>query len=169
MLLGLQVEPGDDGAEGGVGSNLGGVEEEFLAPEQPRLLTQRDDVLEEPLEDWQAQPPPNAGQTGVVGQRFVERIAEVPAVSEVEASSVHQAPLGAEALEEHDELELEEHDRVDRRPAAFRIAVRHPLAHKRKVEGSVEVPVEMVGRHQAFQGDRDRLVQRAAFGWPEHR
>ena len=86
-----------------------------LPQTRPASLAQLDDVLEEALEDGQAQALPDAGQAGVVGQRLVQGVAEVPAVREVEAGRLDQLPLGADALEEHDELELEEDDRVDGR------------------------------------------------------
>ena len=66
-------------------SHLGGVEVQLPAPDQPRLLAQVDDLLEEALEDVDAEPLPDAGQAGVVGQLLVEGVAEVPAVGQVEA------------------------------------------------------------------------------------
>jgi hypothetical protein len=49
----------------------------------------------------------------VIGQRLVQRVAQVPAVGQVEAGRGDQLPLGADALEEPDQVQLEELDRVD--------------------------------------------------------
>ena len=66
---GLVVEARDEGRDAGVGFDLGGVEVELPAPDEPGLLAQIDDLLEEALEDVDPQPLPDAGQAGVVGQR----------------------------------------------------------------------------------------------------
>ena len=128
--LGLVVEARDERVEGGVGLDLGGVEEQLPAPDQAGLLAQVDDLLEEALEDVEPEPLPDAGQAGVVGQRLVEGVAEVPAVGQVEAGRLDQLALGADALEEHDELELEEDDRVDARPAPLGVQLARPSRTK---------------------------------------
>ena len=66
---GVVVEAGDEGRDAGVGLDLRGIEVELPAPDQARLLAQIDDLLEEALEDVDAEPLPDAGQAGVVGQR----------------------------------------------------------------------------------------------------
>ena len=52
---------GDMATDGSVGPDLGGVEKEFPSPDQPGLLAEVDDVLEEPFEDLHAQPLADAG------------------------------------------------------------------------------------------------------------
>jgi hypothetical protein len=99
-------------------------------PDQPSGLAEIDDTLEEALKDLDAEPLPDAGQTGVVGEFFVERVAQVPAVRKVETGRFDELPLGADALEKHDELELEEDDRIDTQPAAVDIELQCPLAHE---------------------------------------
>ena len=47
------------------------------------------------------------------GSVLVQRVAEVPAVRQVEAGGLDQLALGADALEEHHQLQLEEDDGVD--------------------------------------------------------
>ena len=123
-VLAVVVEARHQRVDVGVGLDLGRVDVELPAPDQARLLTEIDDLLEEALEDVDAQPLPDAGQAGVVGQRLVQGVAEVPAVGQVEAGRLDELALGADALEEHDQLELEEDDRVDAGPAPFGI----PLA-----------------------------------------
>jgi len=60
-------------------------------------------------------------EAGVVGQRLEQVVAQVPAQGQAVRDYPHQLALGADVLEEHDELELEEDDRVDRRPATVRV------------------------------------------------
>ncbi len=116
MGLSLVGETRNERGDGGVGPELGRVEEEFPAPDQTRLLAEINDPLDEPLEDTYAQPLPDAGQARVIGQGLVQGIAEVPAMGEVEAGGLAELPLGADPFEEHHELQLEEDDRVDRGP-----------------------------------------------------
>src|SRR5687768_8184681 len=168
MLLGAPVEPRHQRIEIGVGPHLGGIEEQLLAPDEPRLLAELDDLLEEALEDREAEPLPNAGQAGVVRERLIEPVTEVPAVGEMQTRGRDQLPLGAEALEEHDELQLEEDHRVDRGPTPSRIAVLHPLADEPEIKLGIEVPVEVVRGDQAFERDRNGLVERATLRRTKH-
>src|SRR4051794_20571444 len=89
-------------------------------------------------------------------------------MGQVQAGRLDQAALGAQPLKEENELELEEHHGVDRRPAALGVAVPGPLADEREVQYGVEVPVEVVRRHQAFERDSDGLVERAELRWTKH-
>src|SRR4029453_15437154 len=107
------VEARNQGIEIGIGRDLGGIDVELTAPNQARLLTEGDDLLEETQEDVDPKALPDAGQTGVIGQRLIQRVAEIPAMGEVEAGRRDELALGADALEEHDELQLEEDHRVD--------------------------------------------------------
>ena len=159
--LGVVVEARDEGVEVGVGLDLGGVEVELPAPDQARLLAQIDDLLEEALEDVDAQPLPDAGQAGVVGQVLVEGVAEVPAVGQVEAGRLDELALGADALEEHDQLQLEEDDRVDGGPAPLGIQLPRPVADEAQVELGFQVAVEVVRGDEVLQRDGDRLVEAA--------
>ena len=118
---------------------LGCIEEELLPPDQPGLEAQLHDVLEEAAEVRQAEPLADAGQAGVVGQRLVQVVAEVPAVRQVEGDRLHELALGPQTLEEHDQLELEEDHGVDARAPAGGVAVAGPLAHEAQVELGVEV------------------------------
>ena len=113
VLPGLPVEPGHQAIQVGIGPHLGRVEEQLLAPDQAGRLAQLDDLLEEALEDLDAQTRPDPGQAGVVGQRLVQGVAEVPAMGQVQAGQLDQLALRADPLEEHDQLELEEDDRID--------------------------------------------------------
>src|SRR6266536_6281161 len=105
-------------------------------------------MREEALETRQAQALPNPGQAGVVRQRLVQAIAQIPAVAEMETRGVDEPALGAQALKEEDVLELEEHDRVNRWPAAPSIAFLDPLATEAQVQLGIEVATEMPRWHE---------------------
>ena len=115
------------------------------------------------------EPLPDAGQAGVVGQGLVEGVAEVPAVGQVEAGRLDQLALGADALEEHDQLQLEEDDRVDAGPAPLGVQLPRPVADEAQVELRLQVAVEVVGGNEVLQRDGDRLVEAAGLGRAEHR
>ena len=65
--FGFVIESQDERRDAGVGLDLRRIEVELSAPDQPRLLAQIDDSLEEALEDVNAKTLPDAGQAGVVG------------------------------------------------------------------------------------------------------
>ena len=136
-------------------------------PDHPRPDARLDDLVEEAAEDAQPVPRADAREAGMVRQRFVQPVAEVPAVGEVQAGGLDQAALRADTFEEPNELELEEHDRIDRRPAAVRIAVRDPPPDKGEVQCRVEVPVEVMGGDEFLERDGDGRVQRAQLGRPQ--
>ena len=137
VRLGFVVEAGDEGRDAGIGLDLRRVEVELPPPDEPRLLAQVDDLLEEALEDVDAEPLPDAGQAGVVGERLVQGVAEVPAVGQVEARRLDQLALGADALEEHDQLQLEEDDRVDAGAAPLGVELLDPLPDKARGRASL--------------------------------
>ena len=70
--VGLGGEPGDSALHGGVGLDLGGVEEELFAPHEPGLHALLYYPLEEAPVGKQTVPLADAGEGGVVGQRFVK-------------------------------------------------------------------------------------------------
>ena len=131
-------------------------------------MAERNDVFEEPLEERQAEALADARQARVLGQRFIQAIAQIPAVGEVQAGCLDQAALQTNPLEEHDELQLEEHDGVDRRPAARGVEIAHPLADKAQVQLSVEAAVEVISRDEVFERDRDGLIERAELWRTQH-
>jgi hypothetical protein len=68
----LDREARGDRIERRVRLDLGGVEVQLLAPDQPGLAALLDDRLEEAAEDGQAVAPPDPGQAGVVGQLLIQ-------------------------------------------------------------------------------------------------
>src|SRR5215213_380070 len=137
-------------------------------PQISPVSSQIDDLLEEALKGGNAEPLPDPGQTGVIGQLLVQRVAQIPAVGQVEASGLDQLALGADAFEEHDELEFEIDDGVDGGSSAVGIELSRPLADKAQVKLLLQMAVEVVGRDEVLQRDGDRLVETAGLGETEH-
>jgi len=69
-------------------------------------------------------------------------------VGQVQADGLDRAPLGPDVCEEHDQRELEEDDRVDRRAPTGGVGVADEVAEEAEVEGAFEAAVEMA------RGDR---------------
>lgn len=156
------------GVQRGVGLNLGGVEVELLAPDQARLLTKLDYMLEEPAEDRQAEALTDAGQAGVVRERLIEVVAEVPAMRQVEAGQLNELALGADALEEHDEVEPEEDDGIDGGTATWCVAVFDPLSDAGQVKVGIQGPVEVTSRDELLQADGHGTIEAAELRGTEH-
>ena len=57
---------------------------------------------------------PDAGQTGVVRQCLVQGVAQVLPVGQVETGRFDEMAFGADPLEEHHQLQLEEDHRINR-------------------------------------------------------
>ena len=89
-------------------------------------------------------------------------------MGQVEAGRLDELALRADPLEEHDQLELEEDDRVDARPTPLGIELLRPVADEAQVELGLQVAVEVVLGNEVLQRDGDRLVEAAGFGRAEH-
>jgi hypothetical protein len=76
--------------------------------------------------------------------------------------------LGAEALDDPDELEFEEHHRVDAGPAPFGVEVARSLADEAEVQLGFEVAVEVAPRDQVLQRDGDRRIEAVGLERAEH-
>lgn len=74
--FGVVREAGEQRIDDGVGFHFRGIEEEFVLPDQSHVLTEVDNVLEEALEDVNAEALPDAGQAGVIRHVFIQRVAE---------------------------------------------------------------------------------------------
>src|SRR3954465_10169647 len=88
--------------DGGVGLDLGGVEEEPPAPHPTPLEALRHDPLEEAPKDPQAESIPDAGERGVFRERLEEVVSQVPTQREAIRGNPHELPLAPQILEEHD-------------------------------------------------------------------
>ena len=68
----------------------------------------------------------------MIRQRFIERIAEIPAVRAMQAHRIQQLALRAQPFEEEDQLELEADDGVDARATALSVLVTDLVTHARR-------------------------------------
>jgi hypothetical protein len=132
-------------------------------------LAEIDDLLEEALEDLDTQTLVNAGQAGVIRELLVQRVAEIPAMSQVEAGRLDELALGADPLEEHDQLQLEEDHRIDAGAAALGIEIRGPFTDESQVELRLKMTVEVGPGNEGLQRGSDQFVEAAEFGWAGHR
>ena len=89
----------------------------------------------------------------MVGQGLVEVVAEVPTHGEAVGRDAHQFPLGAQPLEEHHELELEENHRIDARPAAAGVERGDEVPDEGEVQRPLQSPVEAVSGDEVLQRD----------------
>jgi hypothetical protein len=87
----------------------------------------------------------------VIGQVLIQRITQIPAMRQVAAGRLDEVALGADAVEDHDQLQLEKHDRVDAGPAARGRQLVHPVADEAQVELRLQMPVEVVGGDELLQ------------------
>src|SRR5689334_22610494 len=99
----------------------------------------------------------------MIRQFLVQVIAKIPAQAEPVRRRPHQLPFGAEALEEHDELQFEENDGINRRTPSRSIERSHQRADKGEVERFLEMAVEMVRWDKLLQGDIDKRSECAIF------
>ena len=124
--VGLDGEARLEGVERRIGLDLGGVKVELLAPDQAGGDALRGDRREEAAEDVEPVALPDAGEAGMVGQRLGQVVPQVPAQAEAVGDHPQQLSFGAQPLEEEDQLQLEEDDRVDRAAARCRRRPRGP-------------------------------------------
>ena len=149
----LNQVPGGEAVQVGVGLHLGRVEEQLIAAHQPCLDAEADDLLEEAAEHREAETVARARQVGVVGQRLVEVVAEVPAHREAVGRHPHELSLAPHALEEHDELQFEEDYGVDARATALGVQRPHHLPNEREVQLRPQSSVEIVVRDEVLKRD----------------
>src|SRR5436309_1042955 len=168
MIVNDLLQARSKGIQVGVRLDLGRIRYQLAAPHETCLLAEIDDVLEEPTEDLQPQALSNLDEAGTIGERFIEVVAKVPAMSEVELRLFHGLAFGTDALEEHHQLELEEDRRIDGGTTTGCIAISDPLTDEGEVEGGIEMAVEVISGNEPFEGDQDGAIQVALFGRTEH-
>ncbi|HLL50622.1 MAG TPA: hypothetical protein VK356_08145 [Thermomicrobiales bacterium] len=95
----------------------------------------------------------------MIGQLLVQGVAEVPAMSQVQAGCLDQLTLRANPFEEHDQLELEKDNMVDARSPSLGVALLHPVADETEIEFGLQVTVEVFSGNKVLQRDGDRLVE----------
>ena len=83
----------------------------------------------------------------MIGQGLVQIVANIPPHAEPICCMLHQEPFGADIFKEHDQLQFEEHDRINGGATTTCIALMHKLPHKREVKGSFEMAIEVICWH----------------------
>jgi hypothetical protein len=90
----------------------------------------------------------------VVRQRRGEVVPQIPAQTEPVGDDPQQLPFGPQPLEEQNQVQLEEDDRIDRRPADPGVGPADQIADEGEIEGALQVPIEMVRRNHVVEGHR---------------
>src|SRR5262245_12408167 len=119
MEMRLDGEARDDRVERCVRLDPGGIDVEFLAPDEPRGDAVFDDRGEEAPEPLEAEAIADARQAGMVGQRLGQVIADAAlrapaAQAKAVTDDTHQLALGADTLEAHHQLEFIPSDTLPR-------------------------------------------------------
>jgi hypothetical protein len=104
----------------------------------------------------------------MIRQLLIQRVAQVPAMRQVQARDFDEVPFRADALKEHHQLQLEEDDGVDAGSPTFGVELSRPVADKAQVQRCFEMAVEVVLGEKVLQRDGDRFVEAAGFGQAEH-
>src|SRR6266700_5711646 len=149
--MSLYSKPRRERISGSIGPHLGGIDVDFFAPDQARLLALLDNGFKEATEDLNHIARAYLRQAGMIRQWFSQVIAEVPQDAESISRMPHEQSFGADILKEHHELQFEKHDGINRRAADHSIGLLHQFAHEREVERFFYVPIEMIVWHQLFQ------------------
>src|SRR5919202_6145407 len=119
--------------EVGVRLDLCGVDTELTSPDEASLLTLLDDSVEEAAEHVDPKAISYACQAGMVGEWLSEVVVQIPTDTQSVSSEFHELTLGTKTLKGHDELQLEEANRVDRGPDTRRVTVRNKSTHERQI------------------------------------
>lgn len=109
------AEPRHEGIHGGVPGDPGRIGEDFLSPDKPRVLAEVDNPFEEVAEDREPEALADPGDARGVRQCLVKGVAEIPAAAEAVHRQRQEFSLRANAFEEHHQIELEDHNRIDGR------------------------------------------------------
>src|SRR5258708_13965468 len=139
----------------GIGCYLSPIEVQLFPPHQSCLLALLHNLVKEAAKDLHPVASANTRETRMVGKRLAEVIAKVPHHAQPISSMAHQQAFRANTLEEHDALQFEKDHRINGRAACACIGLLHKLAHKREIEGSLQVSIEVIVRNQRIKGDID--------------
>src|SRR5215204_5659528 len=107
--------------------------EHFLPPNQSRRVALVHDRLEEAAENRQPVALPNTRQARMVRKRLGQVVAKIPTQAQSVGDDAQELAFGAHALEEEDELQLEEDDRVNRRTARLSIGASDQVTHEGEI------------------------------------
>src|SRR6266702_5771370 len=161
--MGFDCKTWCDGLHGSIGLHFGRIEIQILAPDQLGLAALFDNRFKKAPKDGQAKPLADASETGMVGQRLIQIIPDVPSHTQPICDLAHEQALGADIFKEHDQLQLEEHDWVNRRSSGSSIALANQIVDKREVQNFEQMAVKMVLGNQFLQRYRDLRGKRPLF------
>src|SRR5712692_3235283 len=148
--MSLDSKPGFHGSKRGVGIDFGRIEVEFFAPDQTRSLTLLDNHVKEATEELYPIASPDTREARMVRQWLSQIVAEIPADAESISRQLHQVSFRANPIKEHHQLQLKEHDRIDRGAATACVGLLSQRAHKGEIKGPFQVTIEMILGHQLF-------------------
>lgn len=72
-------------------------------------------------------------------------------MSEVETGYLDELAFGAQTLEEEDQFQLEEDDRIDGGTPVRGITLLHPITHEGEIEFTLEMAIEVIQWNQGFE------------------
>jgi len=152
---------------GGVGVAQRRVDEEHVALHQSAFFAQLDDSLEEELIDPSPETPASLGQHAVVGQGFVELVAQEPPPGQVQRSLLAKSTLAPNVEEVAKQPELEQDHWVDRRLSGVAVVLLGQTAYESEVDHSRESTHDVVGRNRGLQREAQVELRLDRFG-PHH-
>src|SRR5258708_5773410 len=85
----------------GIGIDLCRVEIQLLAPHQLRLLTLLDNGIEELPKHLQAVPQADLAETGMIGQRLIQIVPEIPSDAQSIRDLTHEQAFRADIFKKH--------------------------------------------------------------------
>jgi hypothetical protein len=88
-------------------------------------LTLLDNGIEEPPKHLQAVPQADLAETGMIGQRLIQIVPEIPSDAQSIRDLTHEQAFGADIFKKHHELQLEKYDRINGWSSNSRIALAH--------------------------------------------
>jgi hypothetical protein len=130
---------------------VGRIKVQLASPNQSRLLALLYNRLEKAAKDVQAVAAADARQARVVGQRFVQIVANIPPHTEPVGDQAQEVAFGANTFEEHYQLQLEEDDWINAGASTWGIALVDKLPDKGQIEDALQLAVEVVCRHQVVE------------------
>ena len=144
----LNGEPWLQRVERGIDRDVGRVALQLFAPDQSGRDALLDDHLEEATKNRYPVPFANAGQARMVGELLAQIVSQVPTQTEPVGDHPHELALRAQPLEEEDELEFKEDDRINGWTTTIGIGVAHHIADEGEVEHALEMAIEVTLGHQ---------------------
>jgi hypothetical protein len=108
------------------------------------LLTLFDDGIKELPKHVEAIARADPAETGMTRKRLIQIEPQIPANAQAISGLTEELAFGADALGEHDELQFEEHDRINGRTTTTGIGLVHKLPHEREIKGALQMAIEVI-------------------------